>query len=79
MFLTPEELRTLTGTPLRTRQIAVLRREGIRFTLDCRGRPVVTRAAVERPEAAEPAQEPEEYTINVDACRRRNGPSQAAR
>jgi hypothetical protein len=47
MFLTPDELTTLTGTPRRPRQIAWLVREGWKFRVDYNGRPVVARAEME--------------------------------
>ena len=47
MFLTPEELRTLTGRALKAHQAAALRRMGIPFFINAAGKPVVTRAAVE--------------------------------
>jgi len=47
VFLTPQELETLTGFSHKASQIAQLRRMGIPFFINGSGRPVVTRAAVE--------------------------------
>jgi hypothetical protein len=58
MFLTADEIRTLTGRALKTHQIAALRAMGIAFFVNAAGRPVVTRVAVEgtgKPTATEPA------------------------
>jgi hypothetical protein len=44
MFLTPEELFTLTGYKMRRQQIAQLKRMGIAFWLNASGRPVVASA-----------------------------------
>ena len=48
-FLTRQEVVTLTGRKIKRTQIRVLRKRGIRFTLDDDGWPVVTWAAVEPP------------------------------
>lgn len=48
-FLTRQEVEHLTKRKTRPKQIAILRRRGIRFTLDGNGWPVVTWAAVEPP------------------------------
>lgn len=56
LFLTAEELQTLTGYAVRARQIAQLRKMGIAFRINASGRAVVTRAAVEGGEIA--AQQP---------------------
>lgn len=54
MFLSRAEVDRLTGAKTRKKQIEVLRRNGIRHTLDAGGWPVVTRAAVEgRPAEAQ--------------------------
>lgn len=47
LFLTAEELHELTGFVLKDRQIAQLRTMGITFRVNGRGKPTVTRAAVE--------------------------------
>lgn len=47
LFITSEELQTLTGFVLKDKQIAVLRTMGIAFRINGHGRPVVTRSAVE--------------------------------
>lgn len=47
LFLAPDELATLTGSPRRRRQIDWLTREGWRFRLDYNARPVVARAEME--------------------------------
>lgn len=47
LFLTAEELRSLTGFALKARQIAQLRSMGIPFRVNGCGKPVVTRATVE--------------------------------
>ena len=47
MFLTPQELETLTGFSRKANQVAQLRRMGIPFFVNGSGRPVVTRVAVE--------------------------------
>jgi hypothetical protein len=52
MFLTPEELKQLTGCAWRDRQIAQLKRMGIAFWINAAGRPVVARAVIEGGKAA---------------------------
>lgn len=47
IFLTAEELQTLTGYAVRAKQIAQLRKMGIAFRVNGCGRAVVTRTAVE--------------------------------
>jgi hypothetical protein len=47
LFLTPEELRALTGRARAQDQIAVLRAQGVAFLTNASKKPVVTRAAVE--------------------------------
>jgi hypothetical protein len=47
LFLTPAELRELTGFALKAKQIAQLRLMGIPFRVNGCGRPVVTVAAVQ--------------------------------
>ena len=46
LFLTPEELRDLTGFSVKSKQIEQLRRQRIPFFVNGHGRPVVTVAAV---------------------------------
>ena len=46
LFLTQEEIVTLTGYKSSTKQIDVLRRQGVPFRLNGRGRPIITRAAI---------------------------------
>lgn len=43
LFLTDEELTTLTGARIARKRIAILRRERIPFSLDADGKPVVRR------------------------------------
>lgn len=47
LFLTPAEMRELTGFALKSKQIEQLRRMGIAFLVNGCGRPVVTVAAIE--------------------------------
>lgn len=47
LFLTEDELRTLTGRGRKSAQLAQLRLMGIPFRVNAAGKPVVTRAAVE--------------------------------
>ena len=47
MFLTKEQIRTLTGTADRKKQAECLKKNRIPFTLDIIGRPVVTISAIE--------------------------------
>lgn len=47
LFLTPTEVRELTGFALKSKQIEQLRRMGIAFFINGSGRPVVTVAVVE--------------------------------
>lgn len=47
IFLSAEEIGTLTGKRRKSCQIAWLRKSGIPFYVNASGRPVVTRAAVE--------------------------------
>ena len=47
MFLSPDELRNLTGRQHADAQIAALQRMGLRYLLDADGRPKVARAAVD--------------------------------
>jgi hypothetical protein len=56
MFLSPDEVATLTGRRQKSRQVAELRRMGVAFRINAAGRPVVVRSAVEgrQATAAEP-------------------------
>lgn len=47
MFLTKDELVTLTGRKNKSNQIEWLRRSGIPFRVNATGHPVVTKAAIE--------------------------------
>jgi hypothetical protein len=47
LFITPDEVRELTGFALKAKQIDQLRRMGIPFFVNGCGRPIVTVAAVE--------------------------------
>ena len=54
MFLNQEELATLTGRKMKSKQIEALRRMGLPFHVNAVGKPVVARVAIEgRREAAE--------------------------
>lgn len=48
LTLTPAELRELTGSPFRARQIAWLQKNGWLFAVDLSGRPRVARAYYDR-------------------------------
>ena len=52
-FLTPEQIKELTGAGTKARQIEVLRRNGIRHTIKCNGWPCVTTAAIIQDQAAQ--------------------------
>lgn len=54
LALSRKEMRDLTRTPIRVRQLAFLRANGIRHYLDAYGWPVVLRSAVEGGEAVKP-------------------------
>lgn len=56
-FLSKEDVRRLTGRAHRSRQIEVLKGQGVPFYVDGTGWPVVARAAVEG-RASAPAAEP---------------------
>ena len=45
-FLTPQEVRVLTGTTIKARQAQQLRAQGLPFWLNVRNEPVVPRAAL---------------------------------
>lgn len=47
MFLNPEELATLTGRKMKSKQIEALRRMGLPFHVNAVGKPVVARVAIE--------------------------------
>lgn len=47
MFLTQEDLRTLTGKAQKAKQAEQLRRMGIPFYLNASGHPIVARSAIE--------------------------------
>lgn len=47
LFLTDEEIATLTGRRLKSKQIEWLRREGVPFRVSATGHPVITRVAIE--------------------------------
>lgn len=52
LVLSRDELRALTRTPMRARQVAFLRKNGIRHYVDGHGWPVVLRATVEGTDTA---------------------------
>lgn len=54
MFLTKEELATLTGRKIKSLQIEQLRKMGVPFFVNAVGQAVVARAAIEGPAKAEP-------------------------
>jgi hypothetical protein len=55
MFLNQEELATLTGRKMKSKQIEALRRMGLPFHVNAVGKPVVARVAIEgRPTDAPP-------------------------
>jgi hypothetical protein len=47
LFLTSEEVATLTGRKFKARQIEALKMMAVPFRVNAAGRPVVTRAAIE--------------------------------
>ena len=47
MFLTPDEIRDLTGYKHSSKQIEMLRRQGIPFHVNAAGQPKVARAIIE--------------------------------
>lgn len=47
LFLTREEVATLTGRRIKSKQIELLLRQGIPFRVSATGHPVVTRLAIE--------------------------------
>lgn len=56
LCLTRDEIKALTRSPMKERQLRFLRQNGIRHYIDCKGWPVVLRAAVGAD--PEPPQEP---------------------
>ncbi len=68
MFLTPAELRTLTGRAHKARQIEALRRMGIPHWINAAGCPVVPRAALEGGRAARQDGESDTWTRNPVQC-----------
>lgn len=70
LFLTPAEMRELTGFALKSKQIEQLRRMGIAFLVNGCGRPVVTVAAVEGKKQQESPREVWRPTVLMDATQR---------
>ncbi len=64
LFLTGEELATLTGRKLKSRQIEWLRTTGIPFRVNATGHPVVTRGVIEG-RKEEHAAAPQRWTPRV--------------
>ncbi len=58
-FLTNDEVCTLTGCKLKKLQAKVLRQNGLPFTLNHHGRPIVTRSAIDGT-AKKPTTEPKQ-------------------
>jgi hypothetical protein len=54
MFLTQDELVTLTGRKIKSKQIEVLREMGLPFWVNAVGKPVVSVAAIEGPRSDAP-------------------------
>lgn len=69
MFLSPDELRALTGRQHADSQIAALDRMGLRYVLDADLRPKVARAAVEGALLARPAPARSPSRIRLDLVR----------
>lgn len=65
IFLTPIEVRQLTGKCFAATQCGVLRSRGIKFILDGNGKPKVLRAEIERRLASEPTSATTEPNFNV--------------
>jgi len=63
LFLTDDELVTLTGRKFKGRQIEWLRTSGIPFRVNATGHPVVTRGAIAGQQEAQPA--PQRWTPRV--------------
>jgi hypothetical protein len=55
LFLTDEEVADLTGYKQASKQVAMLRRQGVPFHVNASGHPKVARAIVEGLRASEPA------------------------
>ncbi|MGX9190639.1 DUF4224 domain-containing protein [Stenotrophomonas sp. Ker107b] len=55
LCLTRDEIKALTRSPQKARQLSFLRQNGIRHYIDCNGWPVVPRAAVGAVEHTPPA------------------------
>lgn len=51
-FLSKEEVKKLTGCSLKALQIDTLRKNGVRFTLNRQGKPIVPRSAIDGSEAS---------------------------
>lgn len=62
MFLTAEELVTLTGRKMKSQQIAWLKKSGIPYRVNATGHPVVTRSAIE---GREPEPAPQRWAPRV--------------
>lgn len=58
-FLSEDDVATLTGAKTKSKQIEVLRRNGVPFFVNAGGRPVVARTAVEGGGARGPKNAPE--------------------
>ncbi|SCK29292.1 DUF4224 domain-containing protein [Vogesella sp. LIG4] len=58
LFLTADEVATLTGRKLKSKQVEALRMMGVPFRVNACGRPVVTRSAVEGSAKKEVAAKP---------------------
>ncbi len=56
MFLSAEEIATLTGRKVKSKQIEALRAMGLAYRVNATGHPVVTTAAVEGQKNAPPEQ-----------------------
>ena len=62
MFLTPSELRTLTGRAHKSRQIEELARMGLPYWVNAAGAPIVPRAALEGRAHSRQDEQPEPWT-----------------
>ncbi len=69
MFLTPEELRSLTGRQHADAQCAALARMGLKFVIDADGRPKVARSAVEAKLGQPPTPVRKPSAIRLDLVR----------
>lgn len=54
LFLTDDELKTLTGRRYKSRQIEALRSMALPFWVNAAGRPIVARATIEGRQSAPP-------------------------